>query len=136
MAMTTWLIDNSALMRLGQSPDAAEWRGRIDLGRVRITTLTYLELGYSARNAADANTTFTTPPITLMPIENMTPAIEDRAHAVQMLLVSRGQHRAPSIPDLLIAATAELSGLTVLHVDKDFDLIAEVTGQACERLRL
>ena len=36
----------------------------------------------------------------------------------------------------IIAATAELSGLTVLHVDKDFDLIADVTGQPVERLEL
>jgi len=35
----------------------------------------------------------------------------------------------PSVPDLIIAATAELAGLTVLHRDKDFDLIAGVTGQ-------
>jgi predicted nucleic acid-binding protein len=38
------------------------------------------------------------------------------------------------VPDLLIAATAELHGLTVLHVDKDFELIADVTGQSVERL--
>jgi predicted nucleic acid-binding protein len=34
----------------------------------------------------------------------------------------------------LIAATAELAQLTVLHLDKDFELIAEVTGQPVERL--
>jgi predicted nucleic acid-binding protein len=50
------------------------------------------------------------------------------------LLAVRGQHRAPSIPDLIIAATAELAGLTILHLDKDFDVIAAVTGQALERL--
>jgi predicted nucleic acid-binding protein len=50
------------------------------------------------------------------------------------LLADRGQHRAPSIPDLIIAATAELAGLTVLHFDKDFDLIAEVEVQPIERL--
>ena len=44
------------------------------------------------------------------------------------------RHRAPSVPDLLIAATAELAELTLLHVDKDFDLIADVTGQPIERL--
>ena len=43
-------------------------------------------------------------------------------------------YRAPSIPDLLVAATAEKAGLTVLAVDKDFDLIAEITGQAVEAL--
>ena len=44
-------------------------------------------------------------------------------------------HRAPSIPHLLIAAVAERFGLTVLHNDKDFDLIADITGQAVETLR-
>jgi predicted nucleic acid-binding protein len=36
------------------------------------------------------------------------------------------------VPDLIIAATAELAGLTVLHCDKDFDLIASITGQSAE----
>jgi predicted nucleic acid-binding protein len=70
-----------------------------------------------------------------MPIEYLTPAIEDRAVEVLGFLADRGQHRAPSIPDLIIAATAELSGLTVLHLDKDFDVIAEITGQPLERLK-
>nr|WP_276578139.1 PIN domain-containing protein [Nocardiopsis dassonvillei] len=45
------------------------------------------------------------------------------------------QERAPGIPDLLIAAVAERAGLTLLHLDKDFELIAEITGQPVERLR-
>ncbi|NLE98336.1 MAG: PIN domain nuclease, partial [Propionibacterium sp.] len=53
---------------------------------------------------------------------------------VQGLLARRGQHRAPGIPDLLVAACGEVLGLTVLHLDKDFELIAEVTGQPVERL--
>jgi predicted nucleic acid-binding protein len=69
-----------------------------------------------------------------MPVEFLTPAIEQRAEQVQRQLTDRGQHRAPSIPDLLIAATAELADLTVLHVDEDFELIAEITGQPFERL--
>ena len=69
-----------------------------------------------------------------MPVEYLTPAIEDRALEVQMLLADRGQHRAPSIPDLLIAATAEKGGLTVLAADKGFDLIAGITGQPVQTL--
>jgi hypothetical protein len=34
----------------------------------------------------------------------------------------------------LLRDTDELSRLTVLHVDKDFDLIAAITGQPIERL--
>jgi predicted nucleic acid-binding protein len=41
-------------------------------------------------------------------------------------------HRAPSLSDAIIAVAAEQAGLTVLHYDKDFDLIAGVTGQPCE----
>ena len=71
-----------------------------------------------------------------MPVEYLTPAIEDRVVEILGLLADRGQHRAPSVPDLIIAATAELAGLTVLHCDKDYDLIAGVTGQATEWLRV
>lgn len=134
--MTDWLVDKSALVRLGDSRDAEEWANRIERGLVRITAVTRLEVGYSARTVAQARAAFTSPPISAMPVEYLTPAIEDRALDVQQLLAGRGQHRAPSIPDLLIAATAELADLTVLHVDKDFDLIADLTGQVCERLAL
>lgn len=53
-----------------------------------------------------------------------------------MRLADRDQHRAPCIPDLLIAATAEKVGLPVLAVDKNFDLISEVTAQTVEMLAL
>lgn len=131
MAVTTWLIDKSAYVRLhlGQAPNRDAWSARISRGLVRLSTITRLELGYSARSGEAGRRQFAAPPLSLMPVEYVTPAIEDRALEVQMLLADRGQHRAPSIPDLLIAATAEKAGLTVLAVDKDFDLIAAVTGQ-------
>lgn len=77
---------------------------------------------------------FRTPPISAMPVEYLTPAIGDRALDVQVTVAGKGKHRAPSILDLIIAAVAELVGLTVLHVDKDFEPIAELTGQPVERL--
>jgi predicted nucleic acid-binding protein len=132
--MTSWLIDKSALVRLAASPDAAEWAGRIERGLVRITTVTRLEAGYSARSGLELRAGLRRPPLSSMPVEYLTPAIEDRAVEVLTLLADRGQHRAPSIPDLIIAATAELAGLTVLHLDKDFEVIADVTGQPVERL--
>ena len=134
--MRAWLIDKSALARLATSPDAAEWATRIQRGLVRITTVTRLEVGYSARSGQDLRTGFAQPPLASMPVEYMTPAIEDRAVEVLTLLADRGQHRAPSMPDLIIAATGELAGLSVLHLDKDFDVIADVTGQPVERLNV
>ena len=134
--MTDWLIDKSALVRLGSSPDAQIWADRIERGLVRITTVTRLEVGYSARSGTDLRTGLQRPPLAAMPVEYQTPTIEDRAVEVLTLLADRGQHRAPSIPDLIIAATAELTGLTVLHVDKDFEIIAGITGQPIEWLSL
>ncbi len=136
--MKGWLIDTSAYVRMqaGQADGQQQWNSRIERGLVRLSTMTRLELGFSARSGTAGREAFELPPLALMPLERLTPAMEDRAWEVQMLLADRGQHRAPSIPDLLIAATAEKAGLTVLALDKDFELIAEVTGQAVETLAL
>jgi predicted nucleic acid-binding protein len=56
----------------------------------------------------------------------------DRALAVHRELAARSQHRNFALPDLIIAATAELHGATVLHYDEDYDRIAEITGQPTE----
>ncbi len=55
---------------------------------------------------------------------------------VLTLLADRGQDRALSIPDLIIAATAEFASLTVLHLDRVFEIIASITGQPLERLEV
>jgi predicted nucleic acid-binding protein len=132
----SWLIDQSALSRLAASIASEDWAARIDRGLVRISTVTLLEAGYSARSATDLRRILRDSAVASMPVEYTTPTIEDRAVEVLCLLAERGQHRAPSIPDILVAATAELAGLTVLHVDKDFDLIADITQQPIERLAL
>ena len=134
--MTDWLIDKSALVRLKESADAAQWAARIERGLIRIATVTRLAVGYSARSGPDLRAELRQPPLAVMPVEYQTPAIEDRAVEVLTLLADRGQHRAPSIPDLIIAATAELAGLTILHLDKDFEIIASITGQPLERLNV
>jgi predicted nucleic acid-binding protein len=132
----SWLIDKSALIKLTTSPDFSEWIVRVNRGLVRVAFPTLLEVGFSARNAADWHQGTEGAPVASMPRENVTPAMEERGLHVQGMLASLGHHRAPSIPDLQVAAVAEIAGLTVLHVDKDFELIAEVTGQPIERLRL
>jgi predicted nucleic acid-binding protein len=130
-----WLIDKSAFSRLDQSPDFELWLSRINRGLVYVAGVTLLELGWSARSAADWRILVQGAPAVNLLIEYLTPAMEDRAIEVQGLLAERGCHRAPSIPDLLIAATAEIAGVAVLHVDKDFELIADLTDQPVERLR-
>lgn len=129
-----WLIDKSALIRLAASSDIEAWAEHIERGLVRITTVTLLEVGYSARDAEDLYAGLHEPPVASMPVEYATPTAEDRAVEILALLAGHGHHRAPSVPDLLIAAIAESAGLIVLHDDKDFDLIAQVTGQSTQRL--
>jgi predicted nucleic acid-binding protein len=96
--VTKWLIDKSALVRLGASPDAAEWASRIERGLVRITTVTRLEIGYSARSGQNMRARLRQPPVSGVPVEYLTPAIEERALEVLTLLADRSQHRAPSVP--------------------------------------
>jgi predicted nucleic acid-binding protein len=133
-APSAWLIDKSALVRLGRSSEAEVWASRIERGLVRIATVTLLEIGYSARDPQELHAGLREPPVASMPVEYTTPAAEDLAVEILTVLADRGHHRAPSVPDLLVAAIADRAGLVILHQDKDFDLIAQVTGQPTERL--
>ncbi|MDR1999099.1 MAG: hypothetical protein LBQ06_04030 [Frankiaceae bacterium] len=109
---------------------------RIDRGTVHVCYPTLWEIGFSAQSAADWRETIDGPFVSRLIPEYLTPRREARALTVQELLAQRGHHRVASVADLLIAAVGEGTNLTVLHVDKDFDLIAEVTGQSVESLSL
>ena len=67
--------------------------------------------------------------VTAVPV---TEADHERTREVQAELSARGQHRAVSLVDALVAAVAEARGLTILHYDADFELLADITGQAHE----
>lgn len=129
-AAQRWLVDKSAL-RPGIAAFADILIPRIAAGRVHVCLITELEVVYSARSSSDLDRIkrdVLGPLISLVtPI-----AAETRARQIQDELVVRGQHRAVALPDLIVAATAEAEGLVVLHYDRDFDLIGEVTGQAME----
>ncbi len=89
-----------------------------------------LEILFSARNHEDYEKTRDRRRVGYESVP-ITEAIFKRAIVVQGQLSRTGKHRVP-IPDLIIAATAESAGLTVLHYDSDFDQIAQVTGQPVE----
>lgn len=129
----SWLVDKSAYVRLATTREPARWVERIDRGLVHVATVTRLEIGYSMRSWRDLQREVEEVLGRLVGV-HIPPRAEDRAVEVQGLLTQRGHHRAPSIPDLLIAATAEVLDLVVLHADKDFELIADVTGQPLERI--
>src|SRR5690625_6734481 len=81
MAVTNWLIDKSAYVRmqLGQAADAEQWNSRIERGLVRVSTITRLEIGFSVRTGQSGRMIFDMPPLVLMPIEHLTPAIDRKS---------------------------------------------------------
>jgi len=126
-----YLIDKSVLARLHLSAVSNTVAARIQAGLIGISIVTELEVGYSARslNGYREMRADTIDPLLAVPL----PArAESRAREVQAALVERGRHRAVGVADLLLAATAQIERLTVLHYDADFDLIAEITGQSTE----
>ncbi|WP_328530499.1 PIN domain-containing protein [Nocardioides sp. NBC_00368] len=130
-----WLVHRSALARMSTSPDAEKWSRLIELGQVRITTTTLLEIGHLARSERQWSELVEDVPVIHMPLATLTPRSEARALEIQRIVLREGRHRPPSVPDLLVAAVAEEADLTVLHADNDVDLITRTTGQPVERLR-
>jgi len=95
----------------------------VALGRC---TISDLEIGFSASNVADWDS-LQGNLARLEPV-HPTPDVMRRARGVQRALASKGL-RGRKVPDLLVAAAAELAGLELLHYDYDFELIASVSGQ-------
>ncbi len=121
-----YLADKSALARIPFRDVGESLQPRISLSLVATCPVVDLEILYSARSAAEyAQIAIERAQLPQLDIDR---TVTDRALAVQSLLAQRGQHRLP-IPDLLIAAAAEVNDLVVLHYDADFDRIADVTGQ-------
>ena len=129
MTPAQFLIDTSALARLMRpGAEAFGWDQAAAAGLIAICPITELEFFYSARSPADREQGIAD----MRSLLGWVP-VHDRAFAraweVQGELTSRGQHRSAGPVDLVLAATAELQGLALLHHDRDFGIIARVTGQ-------
>ncbi|THV38587.1 PIN domain nuclease [Glycomyces buryatensis] len=130
MAVAGYLVDNSVFARQAKPVVAARLGPLSQQGKLALCGIGILEMQVSARNQQDLEflrRSFNT-------FERLTTPddVWDRAIEVQVELVERSLHRSVKIPDLLVAATAERHRVTVLHYDKDFDRIADVTGQPME----
>ena len=126
--MAVYLADKSALTRTDTRPAVRDVVEPLLLaGRIATCGIVDLELLYSAPTPAtyvelaDA--------LRAMPRVPVTEAVVDRSLAMQAQLASTSEHRSVPLPDLLIAACAEMAGLAVLHYDADYERIAGVTGQ-------
>jgi predicted nucleic acid-binding protein len=130
MAVAHYLVDKSAWARAAHPLVAAILERHINRGMIGTSGIVDLELLFSARNGREHDEyTEDRKEFDWYPT---TDDVVSRAIEVQNQLAHKGCHRAVSIPDLLVAATAERHQLTLLHYDGDFDMIAEVTGQATE----
>src|ERR1700674_5088973 len=112
----THLLDTSVVSRLDAPAVRAVIEPLVNEGRVGRAGITDLEVGYSSRNAREWDQDMAD--LSVFDLVETTAAHMRRARQVQRLLASRSQ-RGRKIPDLLIAAAAEDSGLTLLHYDAD-----------------
>jgi predicted nucleic acid-binding protein len=128
--MARFLIDKSAFARMQIGAVGDRLEPMIVNGQIAVTGIGMIEVLYSARTSDEftRDRNF----LSFMPRVPITERIIDRALDVQGLMVRNGTHRAVGVPDLVLAACAEFNGLTVLHYDADFDLIAAVTAQPTE----
>ncbi|MFE2426796.1 PIN domain nuclease [Streptomyces sp. NPDC059373] len=125
-----YLIDKSALARWTKPNVKEVLKPLHERYLLAVCQPTEYEMIHSARDSTEA-----TRISTWLHAFDYLPSDEDTfTHAleVQRHALNAGFHRALSLPDLLIAATAELNQLTVLHYDGDFDMIATLTGQPTE----
>jgi predicted nucleic acid-binding protein len=123
-----YLADKSALARISHPAVGERLGPLVESGLVATCSVVLLEVLFSARSPADyrrLRERFTL----ALELADMNQDALDRAVEVQALLAERSRHRGVALPDLMIAATAELHGLVVLHYDADFDRIAAVSGQ-------
>ena len=115
--MALILLDKSAWVRGG--PEL------VDYGELCLCAITRLEILFSARSAEHFET-----------LEDDLVAYRDlrvdhttltAATSAQRQLARQGRHRVP-LPDLIIGACAQQHGADVLHVDRHFDVLADVMG--------
>lgn len=126
--LTVEIADTSVWAHQRELP---EFGLRFIAGLVGVTDMIVMELLYSARDAADyAQIEADLGGCSLYRVE---PQDWDEGKRVWRELLRRGGgplHRQVGHQDLLTAAVAARHGLTVVHYDADFNLIASVTGQA------
>jgi predicted nucleic acid-binding protein len=129
VSLARYLVDTSALVRLFNSDQVrARWEQQITAGLLAVCPVVELELLHTARSKAHRNELVDLVRVAFSWVL-MPERVFERAYEVQAALTDRGTHRSAGPVDLLLAATAEVSGLVLLHYDRDFEQVVEVTGQ-------
>jgi predicted nucleic acid-binding protein len=126
------LVDTCVWARVKEVAIGRALAEAVEADAVVITVPILLELLRSARSSEELDA-LASEYDALHHVE-LTAEIAGRARHVQATLAKRGYHRGPSPVDLLAAAAAEAVGAELWHRDRDFELIAAVTGQPHRRL--
>jgi predicted nucleic acid-binding protein len=127
--VATYLIDTSVWHRRSNAAVIARLADLFAADEVAIAEPVRLEVLFSARSAQEYDAVSRElDGLRQVPCGNQELR---RALEVQRLLAHKAglHHRSVKIPDLLIAATAELADLAVLHYDEDYERVGALTGQ-------
>jgi predicted nucleic acid-binding protein len=131
MAGQIYLADTSIYVLQARHPEVRQRFERLLLeGRLACCQIVALEYLNNARDPAGYEVLWKA--MTTQRWLDVGTAAMKRAMEVHREMAAASQHRHFRLPDLIIAATAELAGATVLHYDADYDRISEITGQPTE----
>lgn len=129
-----FLADTSATAAARADADLAAWLTRLmEAGLLATCIPLDLEAGFSATSPTDHQLIIAQRRELLVELPN-TPEVANRAREIQSALAAAGQHRAAGSFDVLVAAFALTFRATVLHHDRDYDIIASVTELTAERV--
>ncbi len=120
-----FLIDTSAASRMRLRAVAERLEPLITGGLVATCATLDAEALYSARSSREYEEVRADRPVAYeyLPTDD---EHWQRAFDAQRALARTGRHRAVGIADLLTAVLAAEHGMTVLHYDADFEIVAEV----------
>jgi predicted nucleic acid-binding protein len=131
MAAAVYLADTSVYVLQGRHDDVRErCESLLAEGRLAACQLAALEYLNNASNPRAYESLWAA--LHGQRWMDVTTKAMDRALEVHRAMAATSQHRHFRLPDLIVAATAEVHGATVLHYDADYDRISAVTGQPTE----
>jgi predicted nucleic acid-binding protein len=122
---SAWIVSR----RSDQADVRADFDERVRSGRIATCDMVRLELLYSARTPREyAQLADSLDALPDCPIGK--PEWRRALHVYGELAARGGTHqRQVKHADLLIAAAAESAGVDLLHYDRDYEVVAGVTGQ-------
>jgi predicted nucleic acid-binding protein len=133
MTKDLYLADTSALVRFYRRQTDEAWNEPFEAGRVGLCEPIRLEFlrgvgGHAAYYEFDALT------YESLPYFHVPESVWTEAATLQHRLWEKSQHECASAVDLVVSVIAARHNLVLLHADRDFEVIAKITGQPVQRI--